>query len=118
MSLHDAVNDVMPSVLTDLKRLISIRSISSQPEHADDVLAAADLVVELLKGAGCPEVTLLEAGGATPPSSATSRHPRVSRPCCSTPTTTCSPRVTRTVDLTRVRLRCPRRADVGARIGR
>jgi len=66
MSLHDAVNAVMPSVLTDLKRLISIRSISSQPEHADDVLAAADLVAELLREVGCPEVTLLEAAGGNP----------------------------------------------------
>ena len=48
MSLRDAVSAALPSVLTDLNRLISIPSVSSQPEHHDDVLAAADLVAELL----------------------------------------------------------------------
>ncbi|SHJ34006.1 Acetylornithine deacetylase/Succinyl-diaminopimelate desuccinylase [Tessaracoccus bendigoensis DSM 12906] len=66
MSLNDAVNEALPSALADLKRLIAIRSISSQPEHADDVLATADLVVDLLKGLGCPEVRFMEAGGGNP----------------------------------------------------
>lgn len=54
MSLNDAVTEAMPSVISDLKRLIAIPSISSQPEHDDDVLAVAELVAELLRGAGCP----------------------------------------------------------------
>lgn len=66
MSLTDAVNAAMPSVLNDLKRLIAIPSISSQPEHDDDVLAAADLVAELLRGAGCPDVRFLEVPGGKP----------------------------------------------------
>lgn len=66
MSLNDAVNDAMPSVISDLKRLIAIPSISSQPEHDDDVLAVADLVAELLRGAGCPEVRFLEVLGGKP----------------------------------------------------
>ncbi|MFD0866547.1 M20/M25/M40 family metallo-hydrolase, partial [Tessaracoccus lubricantis] len=63
MSLHDRVNHVLPSVLTDLERLIAIPSISSLPEHDDDVLTAAEAVAELLRGAGCPDVQFLEAGG-------------------------------------------------------
>ncbi len=66
MSLNDAVQEILPSVHSDLLRLISIQSISSQPEHADDVLATADLVVDLLKGVGCPEVRFLEAAGGNP----------------------------------------------------
>ena len=63
MSLRDAVSAALPSVLTDLNRLISIPSVSSQPEHHDDVLAAADLVAELLRGAGCPRGELLDVPG-------------------------------------------------------
>lgn len=66
MSLRDAVSAALPSVLTDLNRLISIPSVSSQPEHHDDVLAAADLVAELLRGAGCPRVELLDVPGGKP----------------------------------------------------
>ncbi|MBB1483911.1 dipeptidase [Tessaracoccus sp. MC1865] len=63
MSLHDRVNVVLPSVLTDLERLIAIPSISSVPQHDDDVLTAAEAVAELLREAGCPQVEFLEAGG-------------------------------------------------------
>lgn len=66
MSLNDAVNSVQDSVLSDLRRLITIESVSSQPEHDDDVLAAADLVSDLLRDAGCPDVRLLAAGGGKP----------------------------------------------------
>ena len=63
MSLNDRVTAVLPSVLEDLKRLIAIPSISSLPEHDDDVLAAAETVAGLLRDVGCPDVQFLEAGG-------------------------------------------------------
>lgn len=63
MSLTDRVTDVLPSVLTDLKRLIAIPSVSSIPDHHDHVLAAADGVADLLRDLGCPDVRLLDAGG-------------------------------------------------------
>ena len=66
MSLTDRVTDVLPSVLTDLKRLIAIPSISSMPEHDDNVLSAADAVAELLRDAGCPEVRMLHVAGGKP----------------------------------------------------
>lgn len=63
MSLNDRVTEVLPSVIDDLKRLIAIPSVSSLPQHDADVLTAAAEVSELLRGVGCPEVRLLEAGG-------------------------------------------------------
>ena len=66
MSLHEAAEAVIPSVLTDLKRLIAIPSVSSISEHDDDVLAAADVVAHLLRDVGCPTVELLEVPGGKP----------------------------------------------------
>ncbi|MCC2592104.1 dipeptidase [Tessaracoccus sp. OS52] len=57
------VEGVLPSVIADLHELITIPSVSSQPEHDADVLACAHRIEGLLKGAACPEVRLLEAGG-------------------------------------------------------
>ena len=53
----------LPGVLRDLKRLISIRSVSSLPEHAMDVRASADAVASLLTGVGCPDVRIIAEGG-------------------------------------------------------
>ncbi|MDO5678338.1 MAG: dipeptidase [Propionibacteriaceae bacterium] len=61
--MHDRVTEVLPSVLSDLKRLIAIPSVSSLPEHDDDVLAAAETVAQLLREVGCPDVQFLDAGG-------------------------------------------------------
>ncbi|MBB1512283.1 dipeptidase [Tessaracoccus sp. MC1627] len=66
MSLNDRVTDVLPSVLTDLKRLIMIPSISSMPEHDDNVLSAADAVADLLREAGCPDVRMLHVPAGKP----------------------------------------------------
>ncbi|NLE98813.1 MAG: M20/M25/M40 family metallo-hydrolase [Propionibacterium sp.] len=61
--IRSALDQVLPGVIADLQRLVAIPSVSSLPEHDDDVLAAADEVSRLLRDAGCPEVRLLEAGG-------------------------------------------------------
>lgn len=66
MSLSDNVQAVLPSVLADLERLITIPSVSSIPEHAGDVRVAAETVAELLTGAGVPDVRLLETAGGHP----------------------------------------------------
>lgn len=63
MNLQRNLEPVLPGVIADLQRLVAIPSVSSLPEHDDDVLAAAEEVARLLRGAGCPEVQLLEAGG-------------------------------------------------------
>lgn len=61
--LNASLEDVLPGVLDDLRRLVAIPSVSSLSEHDDDVLAAADLVSSLLTDAGCPDVRRIEAGG-------------------------------------------------------
>ncbi|WP_425441390.1 dipeptidase [Tessaracoccus oleiagri] len=63
VTIRAQVEGVLPGVIADLERLVAIPSISSMPEHHDDVLAAAAEVSRLLTDAGCPEVRLLEAGG-------------------------------------------------------
>lgn len=57
------VEGVLPSVIADLHELITIPSISSQPEHDSDVVACARRVAQLIEGTGCPEVRLLDGGG-------------------------------------------------------
>lgn len=57
------IDHVLPETIADLHQLIAIPSISSQPEHDADTLACANLVADLLRGTGCPEVHLLQAGG-------------------------------------------------------
>lgn len=59
----DRVRAVLPGVLDDLCDLVRIPSISSMPSHDADVLAAGQRVADLLTQAGCPSVTMVEAGG-------------------------------------------------------
>lgn len=54
----------LPGVLADLARLVAIPSISSDPAHAGDVRSSAGAVADLLRGAGCPDVRIVAAGGA------------------------------------------------------
>ncbi len=63
MSLNDRVSEVLPSVFTDLERLIAIPSVSSLDDHHEHVLSAAHDIQGLLTDLGCPDVRLLEAGG-------------------------------------------------------
>ncbi len=63
VTISEDVERVLPGVLDDLRRLVAIPSISSLPEHADDVRAAGEEVVRLLRDVGAPEVRFLEAGG-------------------------------------------------------
>lgn len=58
------IDALLPGVLADLERLVAIPSISSDPAHASDVHASAEAVAELLRGAGCPDVRIVAAGGA------------------------------------------------------
>jgi len=61
--VREKVDAAMPSVVEDLRRLVAIPSVSSLPEHDDDVRACAIEVQRLLEDIGCPHVELLEAGG-------------------------------------------------------
>ncbi|MDK7734526.1 hypothetical protein QP568_09550, partial [Propionimicrobium lymphophilum] len=54
--LAERVEAQLPRALEDLKHVVSIPSISSQPEHNEDVEAVADWLVEQLKDTGIDDV--------------------------------------------------------------
>jgi cysteinylglycine-S-conjugate dipeptidase len=58
--------DQLPETRAWLEDLIRIRSISAQPDHADDCRRSADATAELLRRAGLEDVRLLEVAGAHP----------------------------------------------------
>lgn len=62
-AIGERVRAVLPGVLDDLVHLVSIPSISSQPEHAGDVAAAADTVLGHLKVLGCDRARIVQSGG-------------------------------------------------------
>jgi len=57
--LVSRIDSVLPSVLADLKALIAIPSVSSQPEHAADVVASANQIATWLREIGCPDVQVV-----------------------------------------------------------
>ncbi|MFT8395276.1 dipeptidase [Propionibacterium sp.] len=59
----DAVYGVLPTTLDDLRDLVAIPSVSSQAEHAGDVVRVADTLVGLVKLIGWDDVRVIEAGG-------------------------------------------------------
>ena len=58
--LRSAVQRVLPGVLADLEKLIRIPSVSADPGAAGEVRRSAELTAELLRGAGVPQVEILE----------------------------------------------------------
>ncbi len=61
--LRNRVNGIIDATLADLVDLVAIPSISSQPEHRDDVKAAAEKIVHHIQQMGCDDVSIVEAGG-------------------------------------------------------
>jgi len=53
----------LPRALEDLKALVAIPSVSSQPEHAADVQAAAERVASWLDDTGAESVAIIKEGG-------------------------------------------------------
>jgi acetylornithine deacetylase/succinyl-diaminopimelate desuccinylase-like protein len=66
MSLRDQVHAQLPGVLTDLKDLVAIESVSADPSRAAEVERSAERVEQLLVDAGCPDVRLIRASGGAP----------------------------------------------------
>lgn len=56
----------MPGVLADLTALVAIPSISSLPDHADQVQRSAQAVAQMLTDLGCPEVEVVSVSGGRP----------------------------------------------------
>lgn len=63
MDVPAAVDDVFPSVVEDLKRLVAIESVSADPERAGQVQRSAQAVAELITAAGCDDVRVVAEGG-------------------------------------------------------
>ena len=64
MNLADTVRSQQPQVLTDLAALVAIESVSADPTRSTEVRRSADEVARLLAEAGCPDVRVVDAGGA------------------------------------------------------
>ncbi len=58
--LRQALSEVLPSVRRDLDELIKIPSVSADRAHDADTRRTAELTAELLRGAGAPEVEILD----------------------------------------------------------
>jgi cysteinylglycine-S-conjugate dipeptidase len=66
MSLHEVVRDLLPGVLTDLKDLVAIESISADPARSGEVERSALAIVRLLVDAGCPDARVIRGDGEAP----------------------------------------------------
>jgi acetylornithine deacetylase/succinyl-diaminopimelate desuccinylase-like protein len=66
MSLHDVVRDLLPGVLSDLKDLVAIESVSADPARAGEVERSALTIVRLLVEAGCPNAQVVRGIGGAP----------------------------------------------------
>jgi acetylornithine deacetylase/succinyl-diaminopimelate desuccinylase-like protein len=64
--LASAVRRVLPSVRSDLERLVRIPSVSADPAAAPHLRASAGEVAGLLRRAGLPEVEVLSVEGGQP----------------------------------------------------
>jgi cysteinylglycine-S-conjugate dipeptidase len=64
--LTSALQRALPSVRSDLERLMRIPSVSADPAAAPHLRASADEVAALLRGAGLPSVEILEVEGGQP----------------------------------------------------
>jgi acetylornithine deacetylase/succinyl-diaminopimelate desuccinylase-like protein len=66
MSLRDQVHAQIPGVLSDLKSLVAIESVSADPARAAEVDRSARSIARLLEDLGCPDVRVLRANGGAP----------------------------------------------------
>ena len=64
--LAAAVRRVLPEVRRDLEDLVTIPSVSADPDAAPHVRASAEAVAQLLRGLGMPRVDILSAGDGPP----------------------------------------------------
>lgn len=63
MDLVQAARAELPGIRADLEALVSIPSISADPERGADLQRSAEAVATLLREVGCPEVEIASAGG-------------------------------------------------------
>ncbi|MBK8447024.1 MAG: dipeptidase [Micropruina sp.] len=63
MTLHDAVNAVLPGVVSELAELVAIPSVSALAAHDDDVQRSAEWIADRLRALDCPDVRVVAEGG-------------------------------------------------------
>ena len=63
--LQDRVRAEIPRALEDLRALVAIPSVSSMPDHADDVMRSAEATCELFRAEGV-DARVVTTGGARP----------------------------------------------------
>ncbi len=63
--LHDAVQQVLPSVRADLEALVRIPSVSADPALKDEVRRSAEATAELFRAEGL-DVSILSSGSGAP----------------------------------------------------
>ncbi|MGI8869052.1 MAG: dipeptidase [Mycobacteriales bacterium] len=64
--IADAVRRMLPQVLTDLKDLVAIPSVSADPMHLSDVRRSADKTAELFRQSGFDDVRIVREGAGMP----------------------------------------------------
>ena len=65
-ALAERVAHLHPHALEDLRALVRIRSVSAEPQRADDVRASADAVASMARAAGADTVEVLEVEDGHP----------------------------------------------------
>jgi acetylornithine deacetylase/succinyl-diaminopimelate desuccinylase-like protein len=60
------VRDDAPRLRAELERLVRIPSIAFEGFDPEDLRASAEATADILRAAGCPDVRMLELGGAAP----------------------------------------------------
>ena len=93
--LRATLRDLMPALRSDLEDLVRIQSVSADPARTGEVRRSADAVAELLAGGGARPRRHRERRGRCARGDRPTAGPEGRRRCCSTRTTTCSPRATR-----------------------
>ncbi|HYP45420.1 MAG TPA: dipeptidase [Propionibacteriaceae bacterium] len=63
MDVPAAIDAVFPSVFDGLRRLVTIESVSADPERGDEVQRSAQAVADLIADIGCDDVRVLSEGG-------------------------------------------------------
>lgn len=65
--IHDAVDELLPSLTEQLKSLVAIPSVSGADAAPEPLFAACDYVTNLLREAGVDDIEHLEIAGKVAP---------------------------------------------------
>src|SRR4051812_25775600 len=64
MSLETSIDTVLPGVVSDLESLVAIESVSADAARAAEVRRSAETVAGWVTELGCPDVRIVDEGGA------------------------------------------------------